>query len=29
MTCRATRRVSVLISRGVHPHYSQSTETYL
>src|SRR6187455_1881429 len=29
MTCRATRRDRVLISRGVHPHYRQTTETYL
>jgi glycine dehydrogenase subunit 1 len=29
MTCRATRRERVLISRGVHPHYRQTTETYL
>src|SRR5215218_3716550 len=29
MSCRATRRERVLISRGVHPHYRQTTETYL
>ena len=29
MPCRATRRDRVLISRGVHPHYRQTTETYL
>jgi glycine dehydrogenase subunit 1 len=28
MTCRATRRDRVLISRGVHPHYRQTTATY-
>jgi glycine cleavage system P protein (glycine dehydrogenase) subunit 1 len=28
MTCRATRRERVLISRGVHPHYRQTTKTY-
>jgi glycine dehydrogenase subunit 1 len=28
MTCRATRRDRVLISRGVHPHYRQATATY-
>lgn len=28
MTCRATRRERVLISRGVHPHYRQTTATY-
>ncbi|HEY8632811.1 MAG TPA: hypothetical protein VIL50_06620, partial [Candidatus Limnocylindrales bacterium] len=28
MTCRATRRERVLISRGVHPHYRQTTRTY-
>ena len=28
MTCRATRRDRVLISRGVHPHYRQTTRTY-
>src|SRR5829696_4220288 len=29
MTCRATRRERVLISRGVHPHYRQTTATYM
>ena len=28
MTCRATRRERVLISRGVHPHYRETTTTY-
>ena len=28
MTCRATRRERVLVSRGVHPHYSQTLCTY-
>jgi len=28
MTVRATRRERVLISRGVHPHYRQTTRTY-
>jgi glycine dehydrogenase subunit 1 len=28
MTCRATRRERVLISRGVHPHYRETTRTY-
>ena len=28
MTCRATRRDRVLISRGVHPHYRETTRTY-
>ena len=28
MTCRATRRERVLISRGVHPHYRATTRTY-
>ena len=28
MTCRATRRDRVLISRGVHPHYRGTTQTY-
>jgi glycine dehydrogenase subunit 1 len=28
MTCRATRRERVLISRGVHPHYRATTATY-
>jgi glycine dehydrogenase subunit 1 len=29
MTCRATRRDRVLVSRGVHPHYRQTMATYL
>jgi glycine dehydrogenase subunit 1 len=29
MTCRATRRERVLVSRAVHPHYRQTLETYL
>jgi glycine dehydrogenase subunit 1 len=29
MTCRATRRDRVLVSRGVHPHYRQTLRTYL
>jgi glycine dehydrogenase subunit 1 len=29
MTCRATRRDRVLVSRGVHPHYRGTTATYL
>src|SRR6476619_337126 len=29
MTCRATRRDRVLVSRGVHPHYRQTLATYL
>ena len=29
MTCRATRRERVLISRGVHPHYRQTTRDLL
>ncbi|MFP5343823.1 MAG: aminomethyl-transferring glycine dehydrogenase subunit GcvPA [Candidatus Limnocylindria bacterium] len=29
MTCRATRRERVLISRGVHPHYRETVATYL
>ncbi|MGH2476084.1 MAG: aminomethyl-transferring glycine dehydrogenase subunit GcvPA, partial [Candidatus Limnocylindrales bacterium] len=29
MTCRATRRERVLVSRGVHPHYRQTLRTYL
>src|SRR3954447_2504616 len=29
MACRATHRDRVLVSRGVHPHYRQTTETYL
>ncbi len=28
MTCRATRRDRILVSRGVHPHYRQTLETY-
>ncbi len=28
MTCRATRREHVLVSRGVHPHYRETFETY-
>ncbi len=28
MTCRATRRDRLLISRAVHPHYRQTLETY-
>jgi len=28
MTCRAPRRERVLISRGVHPHYRQTTAAY-
>jgi glycine dehydrogenase subunit 1 len=28
MTCRATRRERLLVSRGVHPHYRQTLETY-
>ena len=28
MTCRATRRERVLVSRGVHPHYRETTRTY-
>ncbi len=28
MTCRATRRERLLISRAVHPHYRQTLETY-
>ena len=28
MTCRATRRERILISRGVHPHYRGTLETY-
>lgn len=28
MTCRATGRERVLISRGVHPHYRQTLRTY-
>jgi glycine dehydrogenase subunit 1 len=29
MTCRATRRERVLLSRGVHPHFRQTLRTYL
>ncbi|MDA8238649.1 MAG: aminomethyl-transferring glycine dehydrogenase subunit GcvPA [Chloroflexi bacterium] len=28
MTCRATRREHVLVSRGVHPHYRETLATY-
>jgi glycine dehydrogenase subunit 1 len=28
MTCRATRRDRILVSRGVHPHYRRTLETY-
>jgi glycine dehydrogenase subunit 1 len=28
MTCRATRRERVLVSRGVHRHYRETVETY-
>jgi glycine dehydrogenase subunit 1 len=28
MTCRATRRERVLVSRAVHPHYRQTTQAY-
>ena len=28
MTCRATGRGHVLVSRGVHPHYRETFETY-
>jgi glycine dehydrogenase subunit 1 len=28
MTCRATRRGRVLVSRGVHPHYRETLRTY-
>ncbi len=28
MACRATRRERVLVSRGVHPHYRETLETY-
>ncbi len=28
MTCRATRRDRILVSRGVHPHYRATLETY-
>ena len=29
MTCRATRREHVLVSRSVHPHYRETFETYV
>src|SRR5215208_3500370 len=29
MTCRATRRSRILVSRGVHPHYRETLETYV
>ncbi|MFM2106066.1 MAG: putative glycine dehydrogenase (decarboxylating) subunit 1 [Chloroflexota bacterium] len=29
MTCRATKRTRVLVSRGVHPHYRETMATYL
>src|SRR6476660_626810 len=29
MTCRATRRDRVLVSRGVHPQYRQTLHTYM
>ena len=29
MTCRATRRDHVLVSRSVHPHYRETIETYV
>src|SRR6478736_6773825 len=29
MTCRATRRDRILVSRGVHPHYRQTLATYV
>src|SRR6187397_1478481 len=29
MTCRATRRDRVLVSRGVHPHYRETLQTYM
>ena len=29
MTCRATRRDRVLVSRGVHPHYRATLQTYI
>jgi glycine dehydrogenase subunit 1 len=29
MTCRATRRERVLVSRGVHPHYRETLSSYL
>jgi glycine dehydrogenase subunit 1 len=28
MTCRATRRTRLLVSRGVHPHYRETLATY-
>jgi glycine dehydrogenase subunit 1 len=28
MTCRATRRERILVSRAVHPHYRETLETY-
>jgi glycine dehydrogenase subunit 1 len=28
MSCRATRRTRILVSRGVHPHYRQTLQTY-
>jgi glycine cleavage system P protein (glycine dehydrogenase) subunit 1 len=28
MTCRATHRTRILVSRGVHPHYRQTLDTY-
>jgi glycine dehydrogenase subunit 1 len=28
MTCRATRRERLLVSRGIHPHYRATLETY-
>lgn len=28
MTCRATRRERILVSRGVHPHYRSTLRTY-
>src|SRR3954452_15141766 len=28
MTCRATRRDRVLVSKGIHPHYRGTLETY-
>src|SRR5690349_25150046 len=29
MTCRATRRERVLVSRGVHPQYRETLQTYM
>src|SRR6187455_3636977 len=29
MTCRATRRERLLVSKAVHPHYRQTLETYM